>query len=88
MPGLTLDAGALIAFDRNDRRVVALIARCLAHRYALIVPAGVVGQASPRSMTEGQLAQFDQVINGDIRLMSFARDRATFVRNELARLGR
>lgn len=25
MTGLTLDAGALIAFERNDRQVVALI---------------------------------------------------------------
>jgi hypothetical protein len=45
-------------------------------------------QSGPRSTTEGQLAQFDQVINGEIRLMPFARDRATFVRNELTRLGR
>jgi hypothetical protein len=27
MSGVTLDAGALIAFERNDRRVVAIIAR-------------------------------------------------------------
>jgi len=45
MPGLTLDAGALIAFDRNDRHVVGLIARALEHGYKLAVPAGVVGQA-------------------------------------------
>jgi hypothetical protein len=44
MSGLTLDAGALIAFDRNDRRVVALIARAVTHGYTLAVPAGVVGQ--------------------------------------------
>lgn len=44
MPGLTLDAGALIAFDRNQRRVVALLARVLAHGGSLAVPAGVVAQ--------------------------------------------
>lgn len=44
MPGLTLDSGALIAFERNDRRVVALLARSLAHGYDLAVPAGVAGQ--------------------------------------------
>ena len=27
MPGVTLDAGAMIALDRNDRRVVVLLAR-------------------------------------------------------------
>ena len=44
MRGLTLDAGALIAFDRNDRAVVALIARALELEYALAAPAGAVGQ--------------------------------------------
>jgi hypothetical protein len=42
--GLTLDAGALIAFERNERRVVAIVARALEGRIALAVPAGVVGQ--------------------------------------------
>jgi PIN domain len=44
MAGLTLDAGALIAFERNDRTVVALLARALQHDYSLAIPAGVVGQ--------------------------------------------
>ena len=44
MSGLTLDAGALIAFERNDRRVVGLIARALEVGLSLAVPAGVVGQ--------------------------------------------
>ena len=44
MSGQTLDAGALIAFERNDRAVVALLARALEVGYSLAVPAGVVGQ--------------------------------------------
>lgn len=44
MSGLTLDTGALIAFERNDRTVVALIARALHHQLSMAVPAGVVGQ--------------------------------------------
>jgi hypothetical protein len=44
MSGLTLDAGALIAFERNDRAVVALLARALELEYSLAAPAGVVGQ--------------------------------------------
>ncbi len=44
MSGLTLDAGALIAFERNDRRVVAIVQRALDSRSLLAVPAGVVGQ--------------------------------------------
>ena len=31
MPGVTLDAGGLIAVDRNDRRVVVLLARSYRH---------------------------------------------------------
>jgi hypothetical protein len=44
MSGLVLDAGALVAFERNERRVVALLARALERRLPLTVPAGVVGQ--------------------------------------------
>jgi predicted nucleic acid-binding protein len=44
MPGLTLDAGALIAFERNERHVVGLIVRALERGVPLAVPAGVVGQ--------------------------------------------
>jgi len=42
--GLTLDAGPLIAFERNDRRVVAIVSRALERRMRLAIPAGVVGQ--------------------------------------------
>lgn len=44
MSGLTLDAGALIAFDRNDRKLVAILARALELGHSLAVPAGVVAQ--------------------------------------------
>lgn len=45
MSGVTLDTGALIAFDRNDRRVVSVVARAIEQRLAIAIPAGVVGQA-------------------------------------------
>jgi hypothetical protein len=44
MSGVTLDAGALIAFERNDRRVVAMLAEALAGGLPMAVPAGVLGQ--------------------------------------------
>jgi hypothetical protein len=44
MSGVTFDAGALIAFERNDRRVVTLVARALEKKAHIAVPAGVVGQ--------------------------------------------
>ena len=45
MAGLTLDTGALIAFEKNDRRIVILLARTLELGESLAVPAGVVGQS-------------------------------------------
>ncbi len=44
MTGATLDAGALIAFERGTRRVVALVSRTLERGDRLAVPAGVVAQ--------------------------------------------
>ena len=44
-PGVTLDAGALIALDRGDRRLIALVREALAQGRGFRVPAGVVGQA-------------------------------------------
>lgn len=44
MSGVTLDAGALIAFERNDRRVVAALRLALERDMPITVPAGVVGQ--------------------------------------------
>jgi hypothetical protein len=58
MAGLTLDAGALIAFDRNDRRLVALIAQSLEHGHSLAVPAGVVGQVWRDGRRQARLARF------------------------------
>ncbi|HEV7937938.1 MAG TPA: PIN domain-containing protein [Solirubrobacteraceae bacterium] len=46
MLGFTLDTGALIALERKDERMKALLARVLAHPEAMIhIPAGVVAQA-------------------------------------------
>ena len=41
---VVLDAGALVAFERNDRRVRRLIELAAAHGGSLHVPAGVVAQ--------------------------------------------
>jgi hypothetical protein len=44
--GLTLDTGALIALERKDARMSALLVRMLANPEAVMhIPAGVVGQA-------------------------------------------
>ena len=45
MPGMTLDAGGLIALDRNDRRVIVLLARARETGARATVPATVLAQA-------------------------------------------
>lgn len=42
--GVTLDAGALIALERGDRRMIALLQQTLKTKRRLHIPAGVVGQ--------------------------------------------
>jgi predicted nucleic acid-binding protein len=57
MNGLVLDAGALIAFERGDRRVAALVARTLEVRSELRIPAGVVGQVWRNGQKQVRLAR-------------------------------
>jgi predicted nucleic acid-binding protein len=57
MSGLTLDTGALIAFERNERKVVALIAQALHHKLEVVVPAGVVAQVWRDGRRQARLAR-------------------------------
>ena len=43
--GLTFDAGGLIALDRNDRRVIALVARATERGMRITIPATALAQA-------------------------------------------
>ena len=56
--GLTLDAGALIAIDRGDRRMIALLQQAVKARIGIRVPAGVVGQVWRRGARQATLARF------------------------------
>jgi hypothetical protein len=56
--GITLDAGALIALDRGDKRLIALLDRSLARRLKFRVPSGVVGQAWRDGRVQVTLARF------------------------------
>jgi hypothetical protein len=55
---LTLDAGALIALDRGDRRIIALLGEALRVHVDIRVPAGVVGQAWRNGAKQATLARF------------------------------
>ncbi|HJR69547.1 MAG TPA: PIN domain-containing protein [Gammaproteobacteria bacterium] len=54
--GLTMDASALIAFERNERAVVAIVARAQQHKIRLAAPAGVVGQVWRDGSRQARLA--------------------------------
>ena len=56
--GITLDTGALIALDRGDKRMIALLGQALAQRRLLRIPAGVVGQAWRDGRIQAALARF------------------------------
>lgn len=57
MIGLTLDTGALIALDRNERAVTELLASALKRNYEIVVPAGVVAQAWRDGRRQARLAR-------------------------------
>jgi predicted nucleic acid-binding protein len=56
--GIVLDTGALIALDRGDKRMIALLDRALAQGRTFRVPAGVVGQAWRDGRVQVALARF------------------------------
>ena len=56
--GITLDTGALIALDRGDKRMIALLQRAVAEDRGFRVPAGVVGQAWRDGRVQAILARF------------------------------
>jgi hypothetical protein len=57
MSGVTLDAGALIALDRDDRRVLALLARAREVGARVTVPATVLAQAIRAPAKQAQLSR-------------------------------
>ena len=57
MPGVTLDAGALIALDRDDRRVVVLLARSRETGARVTVPASALAQAIRRPDRQVRLSR-------------------------------
>jgi predicted nucleic acid-binding protein len=57
MPGVTLDAGGLIALDRDDRRVVVLLARARETGARVTVPASALAQAIRRPERQVRLSR-------------------------------
>jgi hypothetical protein len=57
MSGATFDAGGLIALDRNDRRVIALLARAAELGARITVPATALAQAIRHPSRQSRLAR-------------------------------
>jgi hypothetical protein len=55
--GITFDAGGLIALDRNDRRVIALLARATELSIRVTVPATALAQALRNPARQARLSR-------------------------------
>lgn len=76
MKGVTLDSGALIALERGDRRVIALLARARERRMTFAVPAGIVGQVWRNGRKQAALSRFLGSDAVEIEALDDARARA------------
>lgn len=83
--GVTLDTGALIAVDRDDRRVIALLARARETGARLTVPAPALAQAIRRPERQVRLARLVRQPTTDV--VSLDRVDATNVGRLLAASG-
>ena len=82
MPGVTLDAGGLIALDRDDRRVVVLLARARETGAQVIVPASALAQAIRRPERQVRLSRLIRQPGTDV--IDLGRVDATHVGRLLA----
>ena len=84
-PGVTLDAGALIALDRDDRRVVVLLARAREAGARVTVPASALAQAIRRPERQVRLSRLIRQPTTDV--IGLGRVDATNVGRLLAASG-
>lgn len=66
MSGITFDAGGLIALDRNDRRVLALVARATMRGMRLTVPATALAQAIRNPARQVRLSRLIRQVGTDV----------------------
>jgi hypothetical protein len=85
MPGVTLDAGGLIALDRDDRRVVVLLARARETGARVTIPASALAQAIRRPERQVRLSRLIRQPGTDV--IDLGRVDATHVGRLLAASG-
>jgi predicted nucleic acid-binding protein len=66
MNGITFDAGGLIALDRNDRRVIVLLARATELGIPVIVPATALAQAMRNPARQARLSRLIRQADTDL----------------------
>ncbi|HXR23491.1 MAG TPA: hypothetical protein VN786_13125 [Acidimicrobiales bacterium] len=66
MAGITLDAGGLIAVDRNDRRILVLLARVQETGARVTVPATALAQAIRQPERQARLSRLVRQPNTDV----------------------
>ncbi len=66
MNGITFDAGGLIALDRNDRRVIVLLARATELGVRVTVPATALAQAIRNPARQSRLSRLIRQADTDL----------------------
>ena len=66
MSGITLDAGGLIALDRDDRRVITLIARATERGMRITIPATALAQALRNPARQARLSRLIRQAGTDL----------------------
>ena len=66
MSGATFDAGGLIALDRNDRRVLALVARAAERGMRITIPATALAQAIRNPARQARLSRLIRQAGTDL----------------------
>lgn len=85
MSGITFDAGGLTALDRNDRRVLTLVARAAERGMRITIPATALAQAIRNPARQARLCRLMRQAGTD--LISLDGPEATAVGQLLARTG-
>ena len=85
MGGLVLDAGALIGFDRNDRRVVLMLRRVSERGEHITIPAGALAHAIRSPERQARLARL--VRQPTVTVVPLDRADATSIGRMLAATG-
>ncbi len=85
MNGFTFDAGGLIALERNDRRVLLLIARAIERKMPITIPATALAQVMHHPSRQTRLSRL--IRQASTKLVALDGPDATAVGLLLARTG-